>query len=599
MENLNYGIVGNGRTAALISETGSVDWFCVPDFDSPSIFARILDKEKGGCLGFLVGDGYRISQTYVEHTNILLTTFTNEGEGSFEVFDFMPLYRTFDTGKRYMPAELYRLIHVKSGSPRIRVDFAPKLNYARDDVSFKVENDHIKVISSQNNKDTVYLYSTLDFRSILEKKEIILTGDQSLMVSYNQKLIDVTLDRVRLEYSRTKVYWLNWTIRSKKFSKYGDYIERSMLVLSLLSYRRTGAIVAAVTTGIPETPGGVRNWDYRYCWLRDASMSIETLLQLGHRNSAGRFMDFIQGILRSKYDRFQIIYGIRGETKLTETELTNLRGFRDSRPVRIGNEAYQQKQNDSYGYLMNMIYSYYSTFQVPLDEIEDMFEVVKHLSRIVTEEWRDKDSGIWEMRGKKAHFVSSKVMSWVALDRASKFAAMLHREDYTTRYAEEAKRIREDIFRNGWKEGIQSFSQTYDNEELDASLLLMEPYGFIDAGDERYVKTVNTIYEKLSYKGLLFRYRDEDDFGTPSSAFVVCSFWMVRGLFVTGRKEEARSLFERLLGYSNHLKLFSEDIDFDTKELLGNFPQAYSHLALIDTALLFTEEKEVYKFLKP
>lgn len=599
MENFNYGVVGNGRTAALISEKGSVDWFCLPDFDSPSVFAKLLDKEKGGCLGFIVGKSYQISQSYVEHTNILCTLFVDEKEGSFEVFDFMPLYKTMDKDKRYMPAELYRLIHVKSGSPRVRIDFSPKLNYARDEVSYILGNGFIKISSITNLKDTIYLYSDFDFHAILNKEEIVLTGEHNIMISYNQKLININMDRVRLEYSRTKVYWLNWSNRSKKYTKYGDYIDRSILVLKLLSYRRTGALLAAVTTSIPETIGSMRNWDYRYCWLRDASMSIQTLLKVGHRSSANSFMNFILNILCSKYDQIQIMYGIHGERKLTEKKLTYLSGFCGSKPVRIGNDAYIQKQNDSFGYLMDMIYYYFSTFQVPLDEIEDMFEVVKHLASIVMDEWRDEDSGIWEIRSKKAHFVSSKVMSWVALDRASKFAAMLHYSDYASIYAAEAQLIKNDVLKYGWKEEIQSFSQTYDNTNLDASLLLMEFYGFIDASDERYVKTVNAIYEKLSYKGLLFRYHNRDDFGIPSSSFTVCSFWMVRALFVINRKEEAQVLFDRLLSYSNHLKLFSEDIDFDTKTLLGNFPQAYSHMALIDTALLFTEETEVYSFLKP
>lgn len=600
MENLNYGIVGNGRTAALISETGSLDWFCLPDFDSPSVFAGILDNKKGGWLNFKVSDDYQITQKYIEHTNILKTTYTNDKEGCcFEVNDFMPLYKTIDVHKRYIPSELYRFIHVKKGTPHVTVDFSPKLNYARDDVSYSKGKNYLKAFSVKNSKDTIYLYSSIDLDAILDKKEIILKDDQCLLVSYYQKLIDMNLDRVRLEFSRTRVYWLNWSNRSKKYTSYGEYIERSMLVLSLLSYRRTGALLAAVTTGIPEAVGDVRNWDYRYCWLRDASMSIETLMMTGHPSSAARFMGFIQSILRSKYDSLHIMYGIRGEIRLVETELTHLRGYRNSRPVRIGNAAYKQKQNDSFGYLMNIIYYYYSTIKVPLDEMEEMFETVKHLSRIVMEEWRKKDNGIWEMRGKKAHFVSSKVMSWVALDKASKFAKMINQEEYVTRYANEADLIKKDIFKKGWKRKLQSFSQTYANDELDASLLLMEMYGFIDAKDERYVKTVNTIYEKLNHKGLLFRYRNEDDFGIPSSAFTVCSFWMIRGLFVTGREQEAKAMFDRVLSYSNHLKLFSEDIDFMTKELVGNFPQAYSHLALINTAMLFTDEKKESKFFEP
>ncbi|MCI1780198.1 MAG: glycoside hydrolase family 15 protein, partial [Bacteroidales bacterium] len=589
-KNLNYGVVGNGHTAALISDKGSVDWLCMPDFDSPSVFAGILDSEKGGSLGFEVSKGYEIRQEYVEHTNILRTTFKNVTEGSFEVLDFMPLYKTDDKDKRYMPAELYRLIRLKGGRPHMKVKFDPRLNYGKDEVDYHKEEDHIKIYSVNNPLNTLYLYSSLEYDDIISGRDIELNADQCIMVSYNQKLIDVNLYRVGLECERTKVYWMNWSNRSKKYDLYNDYIERSMLVLKLLSYRTTGAILAAVTTSLPETPGGVRNWDYRYCWLRDASMSIENLLQVGHRSSARRFMSFIQTILHYKYDQLQIMYGLHGERNLTEKELGNLSGYMDSKPVRVGNEAYLQRQNDSFGYLMNMLYYYYSHFKVPLDEIEDIFEVVKNIARTVISGWRKEDSGIWEIRGKKAHFVSSKIMSWVALDRASKFSSMLGKDNYANRFSKEAEHIRENVFMYGWNDEADSFTQTYDNKELDASLLLMQFYGFIEADDYRYVKTVNAIYNKLYYKGLFFRYNHDDDFGKPSSAFTVCSFWMVKALFVTGRKEEARKLFEQILTYSNHLKLFSEDIDFDSKMLLGNFPQAYSHLALIDTALLFAKE---------
>lgn len=600
MQNLNYGVVGNGRTAALISEKGSVDWLCLPTFDDPSVFAKILDENKGGTLNLSVNSDYNIEQTYIAHTNILQTKYENPDGDAFEVLDFMPLYRTADAS-HFMPAELYRIIRVLYGKPTITIEFSPKFNYARENALFLInkEQHFIKAYSEKNNKDTIYLYSNLDFEKISRQKEITLTGEHFLLISYVQKLIQIDLERIRLEYERTKVYWMNWSNRSKKFSKYGDYIERSILVLKLMSYRRTGALLAAITTSLPETPGEVRNWDYRYCWLRDAAMSIDTLLQIGHRTSARQFMNFIKNILRSKYDQFQIMYGIRGERLLKETELNHLDGFMNSKPVRIGNAAYKQKQNDTLGYLMDMIYNYYSTFKVPLDEIEDAFEIVKHISRNVMEEWRNPDSGIWEMRGSCKHFVSSKVMSWVALDRASKFADMLHMGDYVALYANEAEKIKYDIHQNGWKENIQSFSQAYDNEYLDASVLLMESYGFIKPEDERYIKTVNTIYDKLRHNGLMYRYNSEDDFGKPSSAFTVCSFWMIRGLYVTGRKKEAQQMFEVLISYANHLKLFSEDIDFKTKTLLGNFPQAYSHLALINTAILFSEEKEVDSFLMP
>ena len=597
MEHLNYGAVGNCRTAALISDKGSIDWFCFPDFDSPSVFGKLLDEKKGGNMSFIVGNDYRISQRYLEHTNILSTLF-EANEGAFEVIDFMPRYKLLDYDY-YLPPELYRLIRLKRGTPRFRVNYNPALNYARGEVGHKTGPEYVKTYAKANERDTIYLYSGIPYDVIFNQQEVLLQRDEFLLVSYNQKLIPIDMNRVNLEFQRTRLYWMNWTNRSKKYTAFNEQIERSMLVLKLMSYQRSGAVLAALTTSLPESIGEVRNWDYRFCWLRDASMSIETLVKVGHRGAAERFIAFITGILYSKYDRFQIMYGIRGERVLTEYDLPHLAGYKNSKPVRVGNDAYHQMQNDSFGYLMDVIYQYYLYFPGTLDEIEDMFEVVKNIVRTVMEDWRKPDKGIWEIRGDEKHFVLSKVMCWVALDRAEKIAVMLQKGGYADKWRCEAELIKTDVFMQGWKEEIQSFSQTYCNTELDSSLLLMEVYGFIDATDLRYKQTVDAIYRKLMYKGLMFRYNNVDDFGIPSSAFTICTFWMVRALYVTGRQAEALNLFETLLSYSNHLGLFSEDLDFDTKSQLGNFPQAYSHLALINTAMLFGEEKRLSKFIRP
>ena len=597
MEHLNYGAVGNCRTAALISDKGSIDWFCFPDFDSPSVFGKLLDEKKGGNMSFIVGNDYRISQRYLEHTNILSTLF-EATEGAFEVIDFMPRYKLLDYDY-YLPPELYRLIRLKRGTPRFRVNYNPALNYARGEVGHKTGPEYVKTYAKANERDTIYLYSGIPYDVIFNQQEVLLQRDEFLLVSYNQKLIPIDMNRVNLEFQRTRLYWMNWTNRSKKYTAFNEQIERSMLVLKLMSYQRSGAVLAALTTSLPESIGEVRNWDYRFCWLRDASMSIETLVKVGHRGAAERFIAFITGILHSKYDRFQIMYGIRGERVLTEYDLPHLAGYKNSKPVRVGNDAYHQMQNDSFGYLMDVIYQYYLYFPGTLDEIEDMFEVVKNIVRTVMEDWRKPDKGIWEIRGDEKHFVLSKVMCWVALDRAEKIAVMLQKGGYADKWRCEAELIKTDVLLQGWKEEIQSFSQTYCNTELDSSLLLMEVYGFIDATDLRYKQTVDAIYRKLMYKGLMFRYNNVDDFGIPSSAFTICTFWMVRALYVTGRQAEALTLFETLLSYSNHLGLFSEDLDFDTKSQLGNFPQAYSHLALINTAMLFGEEKRLSKFIRP
>ncbi|MRS02784.1 glycoside hydrolase family 15 protein [bacterium] len=597
MDNLNYGVIGNGRSAALVSERGSIDWCCLPDFDSPSMFAKLLDHEKGGSFEFLVDKSYRISQKYIYRTNVLCTEFRSE-EGTFEVIDFMPRYKTSDQDY-FAPAEIYRYIKYISGKPCFRIKYHPAFNYAREPVASIAERDYIVTYSIEKPTDCIYLYTSLNFNDVLQSNSIELAKHEFILLSYNQKIINIDIRRVYLEFQRTKVYWLNWTNRSRRFKKYQEEIIRSLLVLKIMSFQSTGALLAALTTSIPETIGGSRNWDYRFCWLRDASMSLDTLLNMGHFYSARRFMGYLKSILKTKNDTFQIMYGIRGERELTEQELPHLAGYENSKPVRIGNAAFSQRQNDVFGYLLHVIYQYYKFFPGTLDEVEDIWEIVRLICRTISTHWEKPDKGIWEIRNEEKHFVISKVMSWVAMDRAEKIARLLNKDNYADSWKGIADDIKSDVIKNGWNEEIQSFTRTYDDIDLDASLLLMAEYGFIDPCDPMYKKTVVAVRKELFYNGLVYRYVSNDDFGKPNSSFTICTFWLIQALFRIGEKDEAKRIFEELLTFGNHLGLFSEDIDFDTKRLLGNFPQAYSHLALINSATLFSEEEILPKFIMP
>jgi len=597
MNNLDYGVIGNCRTAALISKEGSIDWFCLPDFDSPSVFSKLLDENKGGSFSFEVSSDYAISQKYFKNTNILSTWFESK-EGAFVVYDYMPRYRTIEQ-RYYLPPEIHRYLRVIRGKPRLSVRYDPKMNYAAESVVHEKYRDYIKTTSVVNDRNEIYLYSSVDFDTILNGEEFRLSSDEFFLLSYTQKLIPIDLERIHLDYERTKVYWLNWTNRSRKFLEYEDMINRSLLVIKLMSYHSTGAMIAALTTSLPESIGECRNWDYRFCWLRDASMSISSLVYMGHKNVAERFIGFVKNLLRSRDDVFQIMYGIRGERELTEVELTHLSGYENSYPVRIGNAAFTQIQNDSPGYLLDVIYKYYLYFPGTLDEIEEMWEIVRFIARSVSQTWQMPDHSIWEFRTRKLNFVFSKVMSWVAMDRATAIAELLHKNSYAELWKTESEKIKADIFEKGWKEEIQCFSQAYENNDYDSSLLLMHYYGFIDANDERFVKTVKSIRQHLQYKGLMYRYKSADDFGHPSSSFTVCNFWMIQALYAIGEKEESRRMFDSIVAYANHVGLYSEDFDFETGRLLGNFPQAYSHLAFINAATLFSEEKVVSKFIRP
>ncbi len=587
-KNLNYGVVGNCRAAALISEDASIDWLCLPMFDSPSIFSKLLDEEKGGSLSISVAEDYYHTQSYLKDTNILRTCFVSD-EGSFEVIDFMPRYRISNRGY-HTPPEVCRYIRLLSGRPRFSIHYTPVMNYGKEEVNHRIFEDYIRSFSQVDGNNNVYLYSSLDFHAILNGTEVVLEKEEFLLLSYFQKLDAMNLERIYLDYERTKVYWLDWSSYSHKAASYTDAVARSLLVLKLMCFEYSGAVLAALTTSLPETIGEVRNWDYRFCWIRDASMSIETLLKMGHQFTALRFLTFIKRCLRSKGDSYQIMYGISGERELKEEILTHLAGYGHSAPVRIGNAAYNQKQNDIFGYLMNIIHYYFLYFPGTLGEREEMWEVVRLIVKNVYEVWRLPDRGIWEIRNQEKHFVFSKVMCWVALDRGIKIASCLKQTGYEVAWQKEADIIKEDVMSNGWNEEFESFTQSYDTTYVDSSLLLMAQYGFISAHDERFVKTVHRIRQVLYKEGLMYRYKNRDDFGCPTSAFTICTFWLVQALHEIGEKDEARSIFDALLSYANHVGLLSEDLDFKTKRLLGNFPQAYSHLALINTAKMLEEE---------
>ncbi len=589
MTHLDYGIIGNCRTAALVSKTGAIEWLCFPMYDSASVFAKILDTEKGGSFEFITSDDYKCSQKYIPNTNILVTSFSN-GADSFEVIDFMPRYYYRDQKQAYSPPDVIRYVKLKSGKPRFKINYNPKLEYAEKKTVTEVHKDFIKSYTYSGTYDSIYLYSDIELEKVVSGEEIELKNDVFFLNSYNQKLLKQTLERSYLKLQRTKVYWLNWSEDTTRFNAYNKEIQRSALVLKLLSYSKTGAVLAAATTSLPETIGENRNWDYRFCWLRDASMVIKTMTQIGHWKSAERFLNFIIDVVSDKDEKIQIMYGINKEKNLRERILPHLAGYENSTPVRIGNAAYKQKQHDIYGILMDVIYHQFSLFETSLQNSEELWTITRSIVRIVKQNWRKPDRGIWEIRTEQRHFLFSKLLCWVAIDRAIKIAVLIKRQDYAEKWSKLRDTISKDIQAKGWNEEKQAFTQAYGSKDLDASTLLMESFGFIEASDYRYVSTVKATQRELCRNGLMYRYKNRDDFGYPTSSFTICTFWLIQALFRIGEKEEAQKLFEQLLTYSNHLGLFSEDIDFDTKRLLGNFPQAYSHLALIETAILFSKE---------
>lgn len=597
MNNLDYGIIGNCRSAALVSKTGSIDWCCLPKFNSPSVFGKLLDTEIGGSFAFNVDDSFTINQHYIENTAILVTSFSN-GLDAFEIHDFMPRYHR-ENGIFYSPPEFIRYIKHISGKPTISVIYNPKLEYAKGDTNTYVKNDFVVSLTNSKEFDTLFLYTDLNKEAVVNHQTITITSDHFFLVGYHEKLSAPTLKTIFLEYERTKVYWLNWMERTPTYKRFNTQIARSAITLKLLSYDKTGAVLAAATTSLPESIGEVRNWDYRFCWVRDASMVIKVMSNLGHQNIGKRYLQFIIDQIPDKDEKLQIMYGIDGEKKLTEEFLDHLSGYEDSNPVRIGNAAYKQKQNDIYGILMDMIHQLLLNFGNDIENGEELWNITKGIVWVVNKHWQEPDKGIWEFRGEDQHFTFSKVLCWTAVDKAIKVAKILGKTTKLARWQLLEEAIREDIMEHSWSDTAQAFTQAYGSNDLDASVLLMASYGFIEAKHPKYVSTVKAIERELYNDGLLYRYKNQDDFGLPSSSFTICTFWFINSLYLIGEEEKAIKQFERLLSYSNHLGLFSEDLDFESKRLLGNFPQAYSHLALIETAINLSKitEKKVKHIL--
>jgi GH15 family glucan-1,4-alpha-glucosidase len=584
-KNYDYALIGNCSSAALISSDCSIDWLCLPFFDSSSVFARLLDKDKGGFFQIEGVNTVSSSQTYLHDTGIVRTSFITT-EGEFEVMDYMPRYRTREGGY-YCPSEIHRFIKVVAGKPRMKVVFDPRPNYAAGKGACSPRSEYIKITSTKGPYNSFYLYTSLDRDKVVNGEETDLPQESFLVLAYHEKLTQMTLPKVFLDFEKTKTYWLDWVNRTHLPEKHIALAARSAITLKMLMFQKTGAVIAAPTTSLPEIIGKDRNWDYRFCWIRDASMIIDLYARLGHVHSSAGYIHFILNRMLRKYDEISVMYGINGESILEEKELEHLAGYENSRPVRIGNDAYRQTQNDIYGELIETIYTYFLINGHSQELInEEIWTLVRSLVNLAAAVWESPDAGIWERRNELQHYVHSKMMNWVAFDRAAKIARFLGRTDYAEYCEALAIRVREDILTNGWNDSVKAFTMYYGSNNTDASNLLMLHYGFLSPSDDRMKSTVYKCYEELGRNGYVMRYVCDDDFGTPQNAFIVCSFWMINALFLIGETTKASSLFEKVIQKANKHGLFSEDIDTATGRLTGNFPQGYSHLAFIQSLLL-------------
>lgn len=591
----DYGVIGNMHTAALVGKNGSIDWFCYPQFDSSSVFAAILDDRKGGRFQIApVGGDCVTTQFYWPETNVLVTRFLS-ADGVGDLRDYMPVVSAGEPGHRW----LVRRVEVARGTMRFRIGCAPAFNYARDrhemqispkGVEFRGPNLRLGLSASvplNRHGDGVVAEFVLEEgqTAVFVLRELF--GDEVVGSTPEPQAFDL--------FKRTVEYWRKWLGKCTYRGRWRETVHRSALALKLLTFEPTGAIVAAPTCSLPEEIGGGRNWDYRYTWLRDAAFTLYAFLRIGFTDEAAQFMGWIYRRAREANPdgSLQIMYAIDGRQELAEETLDHLEGYRGSGPVRIGNGAHNQLQLDIYGELLDSVYLY-NKYGNPIPY--DGWIKVRGLMNWLCENWQQPDEGIWEVRGGRKHFVYSKLMCWVALDRALRLADKRSFPADRDRWLKNRDQIYEEIMSKGWNRDRQAFVQSYGSSALDAANLMMPLVFFVAPGDPRMLKTLEAIRQPPRQGGLLsnslvYRYNldhSPDGLHGEEGTFNICTFWLVEALTRAGREDpklldEARLMFEQMLSYSNRLQLYAEQTGH-SGEALGNYPQAFTHLALISAA---------------
>ena len=579
----DYALLGDLQAAALVSREGSIDWCCFPRFDSGACFAALLGGPEHG--RWLLGpvEGAVRTQRRYRHDTLILETVHETREGSVRVIDFMP--------PRGHAPDIVRIVEGLHGQVPVRSELVIRFDYGSV-VPWVRRVDHARVAVAGPDALCIRTPAGLrgeDLRTVSE-----LTVEPGQRVPFvltwfpSHEPLPEPVD-AEAALSDTEGYWLEWAGGCRSYGDYQDEIRQSLLVLKALTHQHTGGIVAAPTTSLPEWLGGVRNWDYRYCWLRDAALTLVAMLNAGYREEAKAWREWLLRAIAGNPGEVQIVYGIGGERQLDERELDWLPGFAGSRPVRIGNAACTQLQLDVYGELVDAAYQ---TLVHGIEGSPFGWNLVRKLLEWLEEGWRQKDAGIWEVRGPVRHFTYSKVMAWVAFDRAIRLHEELGRKGPVERWRGLRDEIEAEVHARAWSKSRQAYAQSYDSDELDASVLLLPVVGFLPADDPRFVSTVEAIRRDLTVDGLVLRYRSGrglDGLPPGEGVFLPCSFWLVEVLALQRRHDEARELFERLLDLRNDVGLLAEEYDPAAGQQLGNFPQAFTHLSLVNAALALGE----------
>ena len=578
---LELGLVGNGSFGVLFDRQARLVWGCLPAFDGDPAFCSLLQPKLDGGFWDIVLEGFESSQqSYDRNTAILRTTLHDNDGGAIEITDFAPRWEQH--GRFYRPVMLARRLRLLSGSPRIRMRLRPLAGWGERQPERTWGSNHMRFLLPG-----MVLRATTDMplRALRDELSIVLDRDLHFVLGPDETLTRSVDEFVREAELRTRRYWHEWVRYLSVPPEWQEPVIRSAITLKLCQYEDSGGIIAALTTSIPEAPDSQRNWDYRYCWLRDAAFVVRVLNRLGATRSMEEYIHYIFNLATGDNGEMQPVYGIAYEGELPETEVPALRGYRGMGPVRRGNQAWMQKQHDTYGTVV--LASAQMFFDQRLEHPGD--EAAFHrLEPLGERAWalHDKpDAGLWEFRGRSEVHTYSCVMCWATCDRLAMIAGALGVEDRAQLWRERADAIRAKVLEHGWNASLGHFVDVFDGERLDASLLLLADLGFIDADDQRFVATVEAIGRTLRRDDGLYRYVAPDDFGVPETSFTICTFWYIDALAAIGRMDEARALFERMLQRRNHLGLLSEDMAFDSGELWGNFPQTYSHVGLVMAAM--------------
>lgn len=577
---LNMAVIGNGSFSALIDPGGRIVWSCLPRFDGDPLFCSLLDAGKPPLSGFYdveMEDVARKEQAYKPNTAVLETRLFDQHGNGVEITDFAP--RFLRAGRIYRPLMIVRRVRPISGDPRIKIRLRPAKHYGLERAETTHGSNHIRYILPDL---VIRLTTDAPVSYVIEEIPFVVESPISLILGPDESFSSAIAPSAREFEERTLQYWVEWCRTLSIPFEWQEAVLRAAITLKLCTFEESGAIVAAMTTSIPEAPGSTRNWDYRYCWLRDAYFVVHALNRLGATRTMEGLLRYVTNIVAASEDgRLQPVYGITQETRLVERKITGLGGYQGMGPVRIGNQAYEHVQNDVYGSVILAATQTFFDQRLRSRGSSKLFERLERIGDQAAQFFDRPDAGMWELRSRARVHTFSAMMCWAGCDRLARIADRLELPERVQFWSARANHIHQQICDRAWNQERGCFVESFGGKDLDASLLMMEVLGFLPASDPRFIGTVTAIEEDLRVGNYVFRYRAPDDFGTPEVAFNICTFWYINALTALDRHDEARALFENMLSKRNHVGLLSEDLDPKTDQLWGNFPQTYSMVGLI------------------